>query len=279
MPLHARLGQRAGVHRRNGGHDTFGSAEGRVHAIILAPDCGYTPQVQTFAAFSLLHAAALAAIAVFTFTAIVIRRRRSPSPLPAGPIERTIGVAYLALWIGAFAWLRVGPLYDPATTYPLQLCHWCGAAAALVLVTGHPLLRAFVYFCGLGLCTQALITPSLVEGPAQFPFWFFWSTHGMIVGVAIYDIAARGFRPAWRDFGFACMAAAFYVLLVLPVDLVTGWNYGFLGPSRPDVPSIVDLLGPWPRRLIAIVAISGGVMFALLVPWLLVRRGTSALSQ
>lgn len=126
--------------------------------------------METFAAYSLLHAVVLATIAALTATAIAIRRRRPPFPLPAGPIERTIGFAYLALWIGAFVWLRVGPLYDPATTYPLQLCHWCGAAAALVLITVHPLLRAFVYFCGLGLCTQALITPSLVEGPAQFPF-------------------------------------------------------------------------------------------------------------
>jgi hypothetical protein len=32
----------------------------------------------------------------------------------------------------------------------------------------------------------------------------------------------------------------------------------------------------FPRRLIAIVAIAAGVMFALLVPWLLARRGTTA---
>ena len=48
---------------------------------------------------------------------------------------------------------------------------------------------------GLALCTQALITPSLVEGPAQWPFWFFWATHGMIFAVPIYDIIARGYRP------------------------------------------------------------------------------------
>jgi uncharacterized membrane protein YwaF len=181
--------------------------------------------VDAFAAFSPLHFAALATIGVLTAAAIAIRRRRPPSPLPAGPLERTIGFAYLALWIGAFVWLRVGPLYDPTTTYPL---------------------------------------------------WFFWSTHGMIVGVACYDIAARGYRPGWRDFGLASLAAAFYVMFVLPIDLVTGWNYGFVGPSRPDVPSIVDLLGPWPRRLVAIVAIAAGVMFALLVPWLLARRGATA---
>jgi hypothetical integral membrane protein (TIGR02206 family) len=228
--------------------------------------------VQDFAAFSLLHAVTLAAIAALTLIAIRVRRRRAPAPLPPGPVERAVGYGYLVVWVGAFVWLRFGPLYDPTTTYPLQLCHWCGAAAALVLVTAHPLLRAIVYFCGVGLCTQALVTPALVEGPAQFPFWFFWATHGMIVGVAAYDIAARGYRPTLRDFGWACAAAAFYVLFVLPIDLVTGWNYGFVGPGRPDVPSIVDLLGRWPQRLVAIVAIAFVAMGVLLLPWLAVQR-------
>jgi hypothetical protein len=87
---------------------------------------------------------------VFTFTAIVIRRRRSPSPLPAGPIERTIGVAYLALWIGAFAWLRVGPLYDPRPRIRCSSAIGAAPPPRWSLITGHPLLRAFVYFCGLG---------------------------------------------------------------------------------------------------------------------------------
>ncbi len=228
--------------------------------------------MQQFAAFSWLHFAALAAIGVLTTTAIIVRRRRAPAPLPAGPVEMAIGIAYLTYCIGGFVWLWIGPLHNPATTYPLQLCHWCGAAAALVLITGHPLLRAFVYFCGLGLCTQALITPSLVEGPAQFPFWFFWTTHGMIVGVAIYDVAARGFRPGWRDLGWAAVAATFYVIVVLPIDLVTGWNYGFVGPSTPDVPSIVDFLGPWPQRLPLIGAIAAALMTLLLLPFLRRRR-------
>lgn len=229
--------------------------------------------MHSFGAYSWLHVAAVLAILAVTGLAVTVRRRRAPVPLvPAGPVERAVGYAYLAWWIGGFVFLRFGPLYDPPTTYPLQLCHWCGAAAALVLVGAHPMLRAFVYFCGLGLCTQAVLTPSLAEGPAQFQFWFFWTNHGMIIGVAIYDIAARGYRPGWRDFAVGCAAALFYVLVVLPVDLVTGWNYGFVGPSRPDVASIVDLLGPWPRRLAAIAAIAAAAMFVLLVPWLFARR-------
>src|SRR4029450_7133710 len=118
----------------------------------------------------------------------------------------------------------------------------------IVLMTGHPILRPIGDFCGLGLCTQAIITPVLPEGPALFPFWMFWAMHGMIVAVPLYDIAARGYRPDWRDYGIACAGALAYVLFILPIDLVTGWNYGFVGPSAPGVPTIVDLLGPGPRR-------------------------------
>jgi len=232
--------------------------------------------VDTFRAFSALHFATVAIIATLTVIAILVRRRRPPHPVPPGAIERAVACSYLSFWLGTFVWLRFGPLYDPATTYPLQLCHWCGVAAAGTLLSALPVLRAMTYFCGLGLCTQAMITPSLVEGPALFPFWFFWATHGLVVGGAIYDVAARGYRPTPGHYAIACAIAAFYVLLVLPIDLAFGWNYGFVGPSRPDHPSIVDVLGPWPQRLAAIAAIAAAAMALLLAPWLIVRRSPSA---
>jgi hypothetical integral membrane protein (TIGR02206 family) len=228
--------------------------------------------VQTFEVFSGMHLAAVATVAAVTTLAIAVRRRRPPDPLPTGPVEGAVGYAFMLFWAGGFLYLRLGPLYNPETTYPLQLCHWVSLSAAVVLVTAHPLLRAFVYFVGLGLCTQAVITPFLPDGPTRFPFWFFWIAHGMIVGVPIYDIAARGYRPSVRDYAFACAAAVFYVMFVLPIDLVTGWNYGFVGPSRPGVTSIVDLLGPWPQRLVFIVTLAAGIMFVLLLPWLWLAR-------
>ena len=159
------------------------------------------------------------------------------------------------------------PLHEPAKTLPLQLCHLTAPAAALLLITRCAALRPLVYFWGLSLCTQALATPSLTEGPALYPFWFFWGTHGLIVGVAIYDVLARGYRPTLRDYGIACAASAAYFALVLPLDIVYGWNYGFVGPGKPDVRTIVDALGPWPERLAAIVALVAGAMALLLLPW------------
>ncbi|HSH08266.1 MAG TPA: hypothetical protein VLA41_11440 [Burkholderiales bacterium] len=67
-------------------------------------------------------------------------------------------------------------------------------------------------------------------------------------------------------------AAALYVAAVLPIDLAFGWNYGFVGPSKPGVRSIVDFLGPWPWRLAPIVAIAAAAMALAQLPWTLAAR-------
>jgi hypothetical integral membrane protein (TIGR02206 family) len=232
--------------------------------------------MESFEPFGWLHAAALVAIFALTALAVALARLQ---PLPAGPAapERVVGWGYIAAWITTYTFLLLPPLHDPAKTYPLQLCHWNALAAGLLLATGWRWLRPLVYFWGFALSTQALITPALREGPALYAFWFFWTTHGLIVGVALYDVLARGYRPTLRDYGIACAGAAAYVAVVLPLDLAFGWNYGFVGPSKPDYPTIVDALGPWPERLVLIVLLVAGAMALALLPWRLAGERKSTL--
>jgi len=227
--------------------------------------------VETFRAFSALHLAVLAAIGALMALAVAVGLRRAHLPTP-GPVERVIACTYAAAWIVTFGFHLFPPLHDPLKTYPLQMCHLTALAAAMLLIYGRRPLRAIVYFWGLGLCTQAIITPSLSEGPAIYAFWFFWGTHGLIVGVAVYDLIVRRYRPELADFIIACAAAAAYVAIVFPLNLLLGANYGFVGPSRPEVPTIVDFLGPWPQRLVLIVSIVAVVMGMLLAPWSIARR-------
>lgn len=230
-------------------------------------DAGIMPAMETFRMFSAAHALVLAGILALTAAAVAAARHRPP-PRAA---ERAVGWAYLAAWATTYAYLLFSPLHDPARTYPLQLCHLTALAAALLLVTRRAWLRPLVYFWGFALCTQALVTPALTEGPALYPFWFFWATHGLIVGTAAYEVLARGYHPDWRDYRIACAGAAAYVAVVLPLNLAFGWNYGFVGPSLPEVRTIVDVLGPWPQRLVLIVAIVAAAMAALMLPWTRVR--------
>jgi hypothetical integral membrane protein (TIGR02206 family) len=148
------------------------------------------------------------------------------------------------------------------------MCHLTALAAGLYLATRNRALAALLYFWGFALCTQALLTPTLQEGPATPVFWYFWLSHGMIVGVGAYALAVHGYRPTWRDWRIACLAAAVYAAVAIAVDLALGANYGFLGPTKPEQPTIVDLLGPWPARLVVIFALVAAAMAMLMLPWI-----------
>jgi hypothetical integral membrane protein (TIGR02206 family) len=223
-----------------------------------------------FEPFSALHAAALLAIVIATVAAIRAVQASGHADGARG-IERAIGIAFVVVWVAVHGWWLLPPRLDPVKTLPLQMCHWAALAAGLYLATRARWLAVLLYFWGLGLCTQALITPALEEGPATHVFWYFWLSHGMIVGVAAYALAVHGFRPTWRDWRFAAAAGGVYAAVAIAVNLAIGANYGFLGPSKPNVPTIVDALGPWPQRLPIIFATVAGTMALLMVPWAFAR--------
>lgn len=203
------------------------------------------------------------------------RQRNAHGPTP---FERTLAYANLVVWTVSHGYWQLPGQFDAATTLPLQMCHLTSLIASAVLLTRNYILRAVLYFWAFGLCTQALITPSLVDPPTSPIFWAFWFLHGFVLLAAIYDLAVHGFRPYWREYRMACIAAAVYVAVVLPVDLALGANYGFVGKSKPLHPSIVDLLGPWPERLLLIVPLAALAMLLALLPWLAARRLAGAAS-
>lgn len=203
--------------------------------------------------------------------AVHIGRRQRDAAAPTR-FERTLALTNLTVWLGSHGYWQMPPRFDAVTTLPLQMCHLASLIASAVLLTRNNALRAVLYFWAFALCTQALITPSLVEPPSSPVFWAFWFLHGFVMFAAVYDVAVHNFCPHWRDYRIACIAAAIYMAVVLPVDVLLGANYGFLGRSSALHPSIVDLLGPWPQRLLFIVALAALAMLLALLPWLILGK-------
>ena len=132
--------------------------------------------------------------------------------------------------------------------------------------------RALLYFWGLGLSTQGFITPVNEHGPESGEFWMHWLNHGAIIGAALYDLVVLRFRPHWRDWRTAVVLGIVYVACVFVLNIISGWNYGYVGATKPDVRTIVDFLGPWPLRVIWIVLIAIFAMMLLMLPWEIARR-------
>ena len=228
----------------------------------------------TFQPFSLTHWVTLLAIAAATGLLCIVGRRRSANERAC--LERWLALANLFVWVMAHVYWMLPGQFEVRTSLPLQLCHLAALVATASLVTGNRLTQTLVYYWGFGLATQAMLTPALEEGPANLWFWVFWQQHGMVLALACYHLVVRGYRPSWADYRRACLATFAYFCVVFPIDVALGLNYGFVGPSRPDYPTVIDVLGPWPQRLALIFAIIAAVMALITWPWQRGRKRVAA---
>jgi hypothetical integral membrane protein (TIGR02206 family) len=223
-----------------------------------------------FVPYTLLHAVTVAAcVALVVLLVMLMARWRDTA---AEPVQRrALAAVALGVWVLSYVWLNWAAI-DPKAL-PLHVCGLMGVVAPLALLTGNRWLRAAMYFCTFTLTIQAFIQPILVLGPVTLEFWRFWLLHSLILCCAVYDLVVLRFRPGWSDVARACVMSAGYVALIVPVNLMIGTNYGFVGnPPDQAQPPIIALLGPWPERIVVLMAlVFFGYLLAML-PWIGARR-------
>jgi len=236
--------------------------------VLLQADAGppYRPAV---------HLGTVAALVAIMLTVSLIGRRlrRRGADLELR-FRAGLGWFGLAVWVGSTVyWLH--PLRTAVeTSLPLHVCDVLGLLAPLALLGRWRWSRAVLYFWGIGLSIQAFIMPVINHGPDSSRYWVFWLTHLVLVGFAVYDLIAGGFRPNRRDLLTAVVLMTAYFAIVLGIDVVFGLNYGYIGATDDpaDQPGAVRMLGPWPLRLVPMAAIVTCVFVLLWLPWALPRR-------
>ena len=208
--------------------------------------------------FGPLHTSLLMAIALIA-VALPLLCRRGFVPMRGArlTIGWALGINELIWWI--YRYSREGV---HTANLPLQLCDLTVWLAVFGCLTVVPTLVEFAYFAGIAGAGMALLTPNLFSPWPSYPAIYFFVAHGgIVIAVALLAFGnyAR-FRPAavWRSFGLLLCYAA----LVGVVNAALGSNYMFLC-RKPDNPSLLDHLGPWPWYL------AGGAAAGLAFFWLL----------
>lgn len=219
-----------------------------------------------FHAFSLLHAVTVVLFgALWTVLVLIGLRLRGQESEPRW--RQLLGWWLLLAWLIANGVQLLPGRFVAAVNLPLQVCDIAGLLAAFALWSRNRLLRATLYFWGVGFSIQAMLTPELVSGPAHVDYWTFWVPHANLTGAACYILVVERFRPRWSDCRQTYALALVYLALILPFDLLSGFNYGYVGAVTPSQQTILDLLGPWPWRIVAMMALTA-LGFALLQwPW------------
>jgi hypothetical integral membrane protein (TIGR02206 family) len=191
----------------------------------------------------------------------------------AGPFDRMFAVAVVAVTVPSQLYQLAPWDFSLSSSLPLALCDFAWIAAAWALWTHDPVPTALIYYWGLTLTTQAIITPSLGERFPDPRYFMFWSMHFLIVWSAVYLTFGLGLGPGWREYRITLAVTLAWAVLAYAFDVVADVNYGYL-VRKPGSASLLDLLGPWPAYVVASLGILLAGWALITWPWV-VRRSTS----
>ncbi|MDQ7014014.1 MAG: TIGR02206 family membrane protein [Planctomycetota bacterium] len=172
----------------------------------------------------------------------------------------------------ATVWYLLPRNFDWYESLPLHLCDLAAWVAPFALLTQKRWLRTLLYFWGIGLSTQAFLTPVVEGGHGDFRYWLFFIGHTQIVGSAIYDVVVLGYRPNLRDWGVVTLLSLAWIVPVTAFNLLMDVNYGYTGRMTPGGTTVLDYLGPWPWRLGTMFVLTQVLWGVVCVPWVVADR-------
>jgi hypothetical integral membrane protein (TIGR02206 family) len=220
-----------------------------------------------FVLFDTAHLIALGVVALVNLSFIFFRRVENPR-------ART-GLRYAMAIIlivneGMWHWWHIYTgQWTIQTMLPLHLCSVMVFLSAAMLVTRRYGIYEYLYFLGIGAAIQALLTPDVgLYGFPHFRFFQTFISHGLIVSAAIYMTVVEGYRPRWKSFRNIFVGGNIYMLFVGLVNWLIGSNYLFIA-HKPDTPSLIDLLGPWPWYILGLEAMGLFTCLILYTPFAL----------
>ena len=233
-----------------------------------AADSAPVSASRQFYAYGASHLMVLVVFAIGSAALVWIGRRQTESQ------ARLFGRVLGALTIAIFSVALLYKLAQPTISHsvPLQLCDIAELTAAYALWSQRKWASTLVYYWGLPLSSQALITPDL-DGP-DFPshsFLTFFALHLLVVWAAIYLTWGCGMRPGWRSYRFAVITTLTWGAFTFAFNTIAGTDYGFLN-RKPLNASMLDLLGPWPLYVVIEVVVVGAVWALMTWPWKPKRR-------
>lgn len=149
---------------------------------------------------------------------------------------------------------------------PLHLCDLVLGIAIVAFVFRQPLAFELAYCFGLAGSTQALLTPD-IAGP--LPLWrlaYFFGAHAAVIAAVLFLALVERMRLRPGTLRRALGALTLYAVAIGSFNAAAGTNYGYLC-HKPQQPSLLDYLGPWPWYILAVGLIAALCCWLLLLPF------------
>lgn len=224
----------------------------------------------TFVVFGPQHLLILGIFAAGCATIAVAGRRLRDRPATDTRVRRIAGLVILVACgpFEALDWLHGVPHWR--TALPIQICDFGWIVAVVALLTGARFWCALLYYWGLTLCIQGVLTPHLEQPFPQLQFFGFWVRHLAPPWAAVY-LVGSGVGPSWRDYRWVVALTTLVAAAAMATDRILGSNYDYLN-AKPSTGSVLNLLGPWPWYVVSEVVLLAGCWALITWPWNRVRQ-------
>lgn len=218
-----------------------------------------------FVVFGPQHLLVLGIFAVGCVVAGVAGHRLRARPATDVLVRRVAGTLILlacapfeaADWLHAVHYWRY--------SLPIQVCDFAWFIAGVALLTGSRAWSALLYFWGLTLCVQGVLTPDLDAVFPHVQFFGYWIRHLAPPWAALYVVGAR-VGPSWRGYRLVVAITVVVAAVATTFNRIFGSNYWYLN-AKPVTHSALDLLGPWPWYVLVEVVLVVGVWALITWPW------------
>lgn len=185
-------------------------------------------------------------------------------------IRWAFAIAILVSESSLHIWSLYWGIWDIQTMLPLHACSVVIWLSVYMLLTKNYAIYEWVYFLGLGGAMQAVLTPADAAA-YNFPHFRIMQTftsHGLLINIAIYMTVVEGFRPTWQSFKRIFIWLNLYMVVIFFLNLAIGSNYLFVA-GKPDFPTLLDALAPWPWYILELEAVGFAIFFILYIPFLI----------
>ncbi|HEX7055879.1 MAG TPA: TIGR02206 family membrane protein [Bacilli bacterium] len=222
----------------------------------------YDHNLLPFTFFSRTHNSAL--LTILVLIAVLYFSRHALQEKRAFDIVRfSLAGILIAFEIALYVWYFAFDEWSLDASLPFQLCSFTMILSIIMLLTKSYTLYEFTYFAGIGGAVQALVTPSAILSDfPHFTYYYFFIAHGGIVISCLLMTWANHYRPTFKSIWKTWLFLNIYMLFIVFVNKWTNGNYLFI-VHKPELPSLLDYLGPWPWYIVSMELI-GIVTFLLL---------------
>ena len=165
-----------------------------------------------------------------------------------------LGLWLLFLELSRQAYYLLTNAWSVRYALPLHLCDLALLLMAVMLLFEKRVLFDVVYYLSLGATPWALFTPDTLYDFPHPSFIQFFLTHGSVVVICFYLLLVETWRPSRRGFLRSVLLVNLYALVIFPLNFLLKSNYLFLR-QKPVLPTLLDVLGPWPWYIVSLEAI------------------------